>query len=129
MQQSSNNSLTFIADNLFCVSVHSDGGSSVGRADWWLDGGEDWQEGQSDVMRAAICLRLHHHHRGAERVDVLRWQNSDRPRQRHHLAGCPGMSFKSRLKASLIFDPASVDVKIRQFDSRRKKSISKKLGC
>lgn len=73
-----------------CFSVYSDGGSGGRRPAGRLDGGEDRQEAQSDVLLAAVCLRLHHHHRGAERVDALRRQSAHRPRQRGHVTGRPG---------------------------------------
>ena len=73
-----------------CLSVHSDAGSGGRWPAGRLDGGEDRQEAQSDVLLAAIRLRFHHHHRSTERVDALRRQSAHRPRQRGHVIGRPG---------------------------------------
>lgn len=72
------------------VSVDSDDRRCAGWPAGRLDGGEDWQEAQPDVLLAALRLRFYPHHRGAERVDALRWPHADGPRQRCHVAGRPG---------------------------------------
>lgn len=71
-------------------SVHSDGGSGSRRATRRLDGGEDRQEAQSDVLLAAIRVWLHHNYCSAECVDALCWQSAHRPRQWRHVTGRPG---------------------------------------
>lgn len=86
--------LTFIGviswSSVVCCSVHSDGGSGGGRPAGRLDGGEGRQEAQSDVLLAAVHLWFYHHHRCAERVDVLHRQSAHRPRQWSHVTGRPG---------------------------------------
>ncbi len=86
---------------LCCFSVHSDGGSGGRRPAGRLDGGEDRQEAQSDVLLAAIRLWFHHHHRSTERVDALPRQSAHRPCQRSHITGRPGKKQLSCLETCL----------------------------
>lgn len=75
---------------MLCVSVNSDDRSGAGWTAGRLDGGEDRQEAQPDVLLLALRLRFHRHHRSAERVDALRRPHADWPRQWSHVAGRPG---------------------------------------
>lgn len=75
---------------MFCRLVHSDGGSGGGGPVGWMDGGEDREEAQSDVLLTAVCHRLHCHCRSAKCMDALHWQGTHRPRQWSHIARCPG---------------------------------------
>lgn len=68
------------------LSVHRGDGGGGRRPPGRLAGGQDRQEAHPDVLLAAVRLRLHRHHRGAERVDALRRPRAHRPRQRGHVA-------------------------------------------
>lgn len=81
---------------MFCCSVNSDPGSSRRGAAGGLDGGEDWEEAQPDVLLTAVCRWFHRHHRSPERVDALRRQVAHWPRQRSHLISRPGKKHCTR---------------------------------
>ena len=74
---------------MFYCSVDSDRGSSLRGPAGGLDGGEDWEEAEPDVLLPAVCLWFHRHRRSPERRDAVHWQVTHRPRQRCHVIGRP----------------------------------------
>lgn len=72
------------------LAVDRNVGSGGRRPAGWMAGGEDREKTQPDVLLAAFCLWLHHHHRSAERVDAVRGASAHGRGQRCDITGRTG---------------------------------------